>query len=155
MLRDHLYHEIKQLNPDSETAPITLRMRKEGETKTKIQARILWPALGFPPVISPSEASISTPMSDGDATKCICVLLLSDQKYLSKAEAARYLRYVPWDEPSRRHIGAGQTGSFEETDIEVKNDLPGKNLPFQNVKIYMVRVSLRMDSTIFFGIVAA
>jgi hypothetical protein len=128
MHRDNLYHEIRQLNYDSETVPTSLKMRKEGERKTKIQARILWPALGFPAVISPRERSTSTPMRDGDASKCICVLLLSNQKNLSKADAARYLRYTSWEQRSRRHIASGHTGSFAETDIEVRNELSPQKL---------------------------
>jgi hypothetical protein len=132
MQRDILSNEIAHLNPgkDAEAAnPSSLKMRKEsGAGKTKLQARIVWPALGFPAVISPRQNSTSTPMKDGDASKCICVLLLSNQQYLSKEDAARYLRYVPWEDRSRRHIAAGQTGSFAETDIEVKNDFPDQKL---------------------------
>jgi hypothetical protein len=120
MHRDKLYYEILQLNTDSETSPLT---KAGGRSKTKIDARILWPALGFPAVISPNPNSKSSPIMDGDASKCICVLLLSNQKYLSKEEAAGYLRYVPWEDRNRRHIATGETGSFAETDLEVRNDL--------------------------------
>ena len=132
MQRDNLYHEIEHLNSKGDnktTIPVSLEIGEESEiSNLKIQARILWPALGFPSVISPNSSSSSSPMLDGDACKCICVLLLSNQKYLSKADAAKYLRYVPWEERSRRHIPAGQTGSFAASDIQVRNELPGPKL---------------------------
>jgi len=129
MERDKLYHEIEQLYFDREVVPTTLRMRKD-ETR-KVRARILWPALGFPAVISPDARSTGTPLADGDARTCICVLLLSDQKFLSKEDAANYLRYVSWDDRSRRHIPAGHQGSFAARDIEVRNDSgsPGLRMP--------------------------
>src|SRR5690349_5152143 len=52
---------------------------------TQVRARILWPALGFPAVIAPR----ARPADVADATRCLCVLLLSNQKTLSKADAAR------------------------------------------------------------------
>jgi hypothetical protein len=67
-------------------------------------------------------------MLDADATRCICVLLLSNRRTgLSKAEAAKYLRYVPWAERGRRHIPPGQPGSFAEVELSVRNDLTGKS----------------------------
>jgi hypothetical protein len=99
-----------------EGAEVTsLKMRKD----PYVNARILWPALGFPAVIQPRETG-----DDSDATHCICVLLLSERQYLSKSEAARHLRIVPWAQRSRRYIAAGQAGSFLETDLSVRNDLP-------------------------------
>jgi hypothetical protein len=98
-----------------------------------IRARILWPALGFPAVIAPKDPPAQNFMLDADHTRCICVLLLSDRKYMSKEEAARYLRYVPWAERGRRHIPPGQTGSFNEFELDVKNDVfvhPGKQDAF-------------------------
>lgn len=96
-----------------------------------VQARILWPALGFPAVIAPRETPSDSPLRDGDATRCICVLLLSNRRFLSKAEAARHLRYVPWGERGRRHISEGATGSFAEEELAVRNDEnePGLVLP--------------------------
>jgi hypothetical protein len=92
--------------------------------QTRVRARILWPALGFPAVIAPrnlppGRASLD---ADTDATRTICVLLLSDRKYLSKAEAARYLRYVPWAQRGRRHIPPDQQGAFVEAELSVRND---------------------------------
>jgi hypothetical protein len=97
----------------------------EGEvTRTPVRARILWPALGFPAVIAPRSRPPggATLDADTDATRTICVLLLSDRKYLSKEEAARYLRCVPWAERGRRHIRADQSGSFAEEELSVRND---------------------------------
>jgi len=94
-----------------------------GAPTRAIRARILWPALGFPAVVAPRDPPAASAMSDADATRCICILLLSDRRYLSKAEVTKYLRYVPWLQRGRRHIPAGQGGSFDETDLEVKNDV--------------------------------
>ena len=90
---------------------------EELESTSAVQARILWPALGFPAVVTPSGKPSSFTMRDGDATRCVCVLLLSNRKELSKEEAARHLRYVPWLE--RR----GSPGSFQETELTVRNDV--------------------------------
>jgi len=100
--------------------PTTLRMRP-------IRARILWPALGFPAVISPLAGSASKPF-DSDASRCICALILSDSQDLRKEDAARYLRIVPWSQRARRKIAQGQPGSFNSSDIEVLSDLGGKRL---------------------------
>jgi Calcineurin-like phosphoesterase len=88
---------------------------------TPVRARILWPALGFPAVIAPRNRPPGSAMldADTDASRTICVLLLSNRKYLSKAEAAKYLRYVPWAERGRRHIRAS---SFAEEELSVRND---------------------------------
>src|SRR5262245_24433972 len=95
-------------------AVTTLQMRQPAITPppSPVRARILWPALGFPAVIAPRTPPSTSPFVEGDATRCICVLLVSNRKALSKAEAARYLRYVPWSRRGRRHIPAGQPGSF-------------------------------------------
>ena len=84
-----------------------------------VRARILWPSLGFPAVIAPRAQATGTPMRNGDATRCVTVLLLSDRKNLSKAEAAAHLRCVPWSDRARRHIAAER---FAEVDLEVRND---------------------------------
>jgi 3',5'-cyclic AMP phosphodiesterase CpdA len=112
---------------------------EQGETPSRakpspVHGRILWPALGFPAVVTPSERPSSFTMRDGDATKCICVLVLTNRRELSKAEAARYLRYVPWPDRGRRHIPAGAAGSFAEVDLTVRNDVRGSGLTMQNRK---------------------
>jgi predicted MPP superfamily phosphohydrolase len=111
-----------------ETAPggrpvVSFAMRRAPETApaTPVRARILWPALGFPAVVAPRTTPGTSPMVQGDATRSICVLVASNRRWLSKAEAARYLRCVPWEQRSRRHIPAGQPGSFREEELVVHN----------------------------------
>ena len=53
-----------------------------------LQVRILWPALGFPAVIAPRSNAMGTPLADGDATRCISLLVLSNWKYLGKEDVA-------------------------------------------------------------------
>jgi subtilisin family serine protease len=90
--------------------------------RTPVRARIIWPALGFPAVITPQNPPSNIATLEVDATRCITVLLLSNRRYLSKEEAARYLRYAPWGERHRRHIPAGGAGSFKEEELVVSND---------------------------------
>jgi len=98
-----------------EGTPTTLRMRPK-----PIRARILWPALGFPAVIRPQKSD--TDPSNTDASRSICVLIVSDAPRLGKEEAAQYLRIVPWSQRGRRQIAAGQPGSFAIDDLQVRND---------------------------------
>src|SRR5262249_25404437 len=65
---------------------------------------------------------------------CICVLLLSSKPYLSKEEAARSLRYVPWAERGRRHIPPGHGGAFAEEELAVRNDVKEPRLTLPNAK---------------------
>lgn len=90
-----------------------------------VRARILYPALGCPAVIAPRSGAGN---ENSDASHCICLLLLSNRKFLSKAEAARYLRYAPWNERDRRHIAQGKPGSFDETDLSIRNDSNNQQL---------------------------
>ncbi len=106
--------------------PTTLRMRPK-----RIEGRILWPALGFPAVIAPRSSGSADPL-EGDPSRCICALILSNQRFLSKEEAAQYLRIVPWSERGRRNIPSGQAGSFDVADIQVRNDDGGKKLVWPN-----------------------
>ena len=78
-------------------------------------------------MIAPRQGGSTDPL-EGDPSRCICALILSNRRYLSKEDAARYLRIVPWSERSRRHIAAGQPGWFNPQDIQVKNDDRGKKL---------------------------
>ena len=59
-----------------------------GSPPRPVRARILWPALGFPAVIAPRSPPAEKSMRDADATRCICILLLSDRPYLSRAAPA-------------------------------------------------------------------
>jgi hypothetical protein len=81
-------------------------------------ARILWPALGFPAVIAPRAGASSDP-AVADAVHSIVLLVLTAQP-LSKGEAARFLRFVPWDRRHQRSIAAGQVGSFSPQELSVR-----------------------------------
>lgn len=109
---------------EQQAAPTTLSMR----VKERIRARVLWPALGFPAVVSPRSDAKGPPSMNTVSTRCLTVLMLSDRKVLSKEDAARYLRIVPWAKRSQRHIPVGATGSFKETDLVVRNDSAGPRL---------------------------
>jgi hypothetical protein len=93
-----------------------------------VHARILWPALGFPAVIAPRTPPSTSQMQEADATRCITVLVISNRPYLSKAEAAAGLRFVPWRDRHRRNIPSGAAGAFSEVDLAVRHDKndPGK-----------------------------
>lgn len=107
---------------EAEATPTTLHMRPE----EGIQARILWPALGFPAVVAPQANGSSDPFAT-DPSRSLCALILSNRKYLSKEDAARYLRVVAWSERDRRTIPAGQAGSFSAEEVQVRNDDAGGN----------------------------
>lgn len=84
-----------------------------------LEARILWPALGFPAVIAPRAGATGTPLVAGDASRCVTVLLLSNRKHLSAAEVADHLRALPW----RDRAGAAGAGvRFEAHELSVRND---------------------------------
>jgi hypothetical protein len=124
--------------PDGEVVIVQSEVEEEKEetrpASSPVRARILWPALGFPAVIAPRRQARGYPMVDGDATKCVCVLLVSNRKFLSKEEAARYLRYVPWSQRGTRHIAAGAAGSFAEEELAVRNDAKEPALTMPGIK---------------------
>ena len=97
---------------DAHEGPTTLRIRP-------IRARILWPALGFPAVISPQNGSSSKPF-DTDTSHGLCALIVCDSQNLASGDAAQYLRIVPWSQRARRKIVTDQPGSFSATDMEVR-----------------------------------
>ena len=82
-----------------------------------VAARILWPALGFPAVVAPRPA----PRGPSGAQHYICVLLLSDRRTLTREDAARHLRIVPWGDRTRRRIEQGQPGSFSPAELTVRS----------------------------------
>jgi hypothetical protein len=86
-----------------------------------VRARILWPALGFPAVIAPRDAS-KRGTAPADATRCIHVLLLSNRAKLTRDDVAHHLRFVPWDARERRHIKDGEPGTFRAGEIAVRAD---------------------------------
>lgn len=94
------------------------------ETAGRIAARILWPALGFPAVIAPRPTGPDDPLASSP-TRAICALVLSNRKYLSKEDAARYLRIVTWTDRTRRDVAAGPESSFSPSEIQVRNDAAG------------------------------
>ena len=94
---------------------------------SRIAARILWPALGFPAVVAPRRGP-GPSSSDSAVQRSLCVLLLSDRKTLTADDAARYLRIVPWADRARRHIAPGQPGSFSRAELRVRNDIPAGTL---------------------------
>ena len=91
-------------------------MEEQVAPASHIKARILWPALGFPAVIAPS----AQPARDADPTKCITLLILTDNPQLKNTDVAAFLRIVPWSERSRRHIlPTDKERTFEASEIAV------------------------------------
>ena len=135
--RTRLEKEVELLTQVSDDSFRELNRNESGQIKSKdaeaasleispkfstVRGRILWPALGFPSVISPMDGGSAGQFSEGDATRCICILLLSDKAGLSEEEAARYLRYVPWEKRHfSRHIPYtdGGAGVFSKKDLKV------------------------------------
>ena len=97
-------------------APSTSRAGQRTPSATAI--RILWPALGFRAVIAPRAGSSTNPAAT-DATRSICLLVLSS-KPLTSEEAARYLRCVPWQQRHQHSIPAGQSRSFSRQELLVR-----------------------------------
>lgn len=99
----------------------SIEVESPGGGTTRVRARLLWPALGFPAVIAPRPAS-ARGTAPGDSTRCIYVLLLSNRDTLTPGDAARHLRFVPWGARERRYIRDGELGSFRAGDIAVRVD---------------------------------
>jgi hypothetical protein len=125
--------DVIHVDPDSreyESNRVEAAQALEATTSTRplsVRARILWPALGFPAVISPQSNGSSDPL-EATPSRSIVALILSDQRYLGKEDVAHYLRIVPWSQRGRRHIPDGQPGSFGVEDVQVRNDDRGKML---------------------------
>ncbi len=90
------------------------------DDSTHLPARILWPALGFPAVISPGSGDTAI------ATRTVCLLVLSNRNPqknpLSKRDVARHLRMVPWAQRrEKRYLPADSTAAFKEEEIEVRH----------------------------------
>ena len=94
---------------------------REAAGGSAVRARILWPALGFPAVIAPGGKS------DAEATRCITLLVLSNQRALTPDAVARHLRCVPWAERRRRHIAEGFVAASDVTILAPKVSFTGKN----------------------------
>ena len=90
-----------------------------GLRRAAVRARILWPALGFPAVIAPGGKS------DAEATRCITLLVLSNQRALTPDAVARHLRCVPWAERGRRHIAENFVAANDVTILAPKMSFTG------------------------------
>jgi V8-like Glu-specific endopeptidase len=117
--------EIVTIDPqggeDDETA-------REGSNGSTVRGRILWPALGFPAVIAPGSSS------DSETTKCITLLILSNQRTLRSDAVARRLRCVPWAERARRHIAEDFFSASDVTILSPKVSFPDKESQAQLVE---------------------
>jgi V8-like Glu-specific endopeptidase len=94
---------------------------REASSGSAVRARILWPALGFPAVIAPGSSS------DAETTKCITLLVLSNQRTLTSHAVARHLRCVPWAERSRKHIAEDFFSASDVTILAPKVSFTAKN----------------------------
>ena len=95
---------------------------REASGGSRCRARILWPALGFPAVIAPGGKS------DAEATRCITLLVLSDQRALTPDDVARHLRCVPWDRAwQAAHRARTFFAANDVTILAPKVSFTGKN----------------------------
>jgi hypothetical protein len=107
-----------------------------------VRARILWPALGFPAVIAPGGKS------DAETTRCITLLVLSNQQALTGDDVARHLRCVPWAQRGRRHIAENFVAANDVTILTPKVSFTAKNesqaqlVEFGGTGATAIRVSL-------------
>ena len=69
--------DFEMESPSASTVPRTGFPPRSRPPARPVAARILWPALGFPAVIAPRSGASRSP-ADSDATRTICVLLLSN-----------------------------------------------------------------------------
>ncbi len=102
------------------------RELEPAEATGPLQARILWPALGFPATIAPRPQASGSPFKSSDATRCVTLLVLTNREVLSPAKVAGALRYVPWGGRGRRNLPAGAGTSFSQDEIEI---WPAQALP--------------------------
>jgi len=94
---------------------------REGSNGSTVRGRILWPALGFPAVIAPGSSS------DAETTKCITLLVLSNQRTLTSDAVARHLRCVPWAERGRKHIAEDFFSASDVTILSPKISFTANN----------------------------
>jgi calcineurin-like phosphoesterase family protein len=106
---------IASLSDGFDRQEVSLAMRP-------VRARILWPALGFPSVIDPTDTSTASSGSGNDATRCICLLVLCDRNDLTKEIVARYLRCIELNAIGRRHVDDDGT-RFSAQDLTVRSNL--------------------------------
>jgi 3',5'-cyclic AMP phosphodiesterase CpdA len=118
---EQFFAELAGVEPPPTAAEV---VEADDTGPARIHARLLWPALGFPAVVTPNMRPSTNPMREGDATTCVCVLVLSDHAALSSAHAAEHLRYVSWDKRGRRHIRNNPAASFPAAEISVVRRTP-------------------------------
>ena len=122
---EQFFAELAGWEERPSSAPIAAELVEAEDTgPARIQARLLWPALGFPAVVTPNVRPSKNTMREGDATTCVCVLVLSDHAALSSAHAAEHLRYVSWDKRGRRNIRNNPAASFPAAEISVVRRTP-------------------------------
>jgi hypothetical protein len=110
------------------------RQLEPAESTGPLQARILWPALGFPATIAPRSQASGSPFKASDATRCVTLLVLTNRAVLSPAEVAGALRYVPWGGRGRRNLPAGPNASFSEDEIEIQGETSKAGFALPNGK---------------------
>ena len=122
--------------PDEQGEIVVVEQESEdeaGDAPTAVEGipmlgRILWPALGFPAVVTPGVDPRKEASLEVDATRCLTLLVLTNRPRLRADEAARHLRIVRWDERGRRNIADGQPGAFAAADLLVRDDSAGAML---------------------------
>ena len=98
------------------------------EDEWPVLTRILWPALGFPAVVTPGSDPKKEPSLEVDATRCVTILVLTNTPKFPANEVAKRLRIVPWSDRARRFIADGKSGSLSATDLVVRTDAPATRL---------------------------
>jgi 3',5'-cyclic AMP phosphodiesterase CpdA len=79
--------------------------------------------------VAPTGRPSADALRHGDATTCICVLLLSDRPKLTSEDAARHLRYVPWTNRGKRQLpGVPGSSGFAPADLTVIPDAKPRRL---------------------------
>lgn len=151
-LDEHLFGESGDSEIESDIDSETVTIDPEGSDDDEaafeasgastVRGRILWPALGFPAVIAPGGRS------DAESTRCITLLVLSNQRALTKEHVARHLRCVPWAERARRHIAADFFTANDVTILAPKISFTSQNesqaqlVEFGGTGANAIRVSL-------------
>lgn len=95
---------------DAAWSEATMDVAEAGSDTGPVRARILWPALGFPAVITPGGAS------DAESARCITLLVLTNKQQLTSEDAAAHVRCVPWAQRGRRHV---RERTFAAGDITI------------------------------------
>jgi hypothetical protein len=96
------------------TSPASRRQPNTRNTIKHKQARILWPALGFPEVVTAGPGQ--------DSATAIDILFVSEvpPSQMTAEIVAHHLRYVPWSDRHTRYQEPHPGNSFLASQIEVK-----------------------------------